>query len=117
MEQAIHLSTSNVDDIESIAELGEGWIAEEALAIGVFCALRYKNDFKEALITAVNHSGDSDSTGSITGNILGAYLGTDCIPEDWISKIELIDEIRELANDLYDTKSGDFKGSKKYPGY
>lgn len=117
LEQAIRLSTSNVDDIESIAELGEGWIAEEALAIGVFCALRYKNDFKVALITAVNHNGDSDSTGSITGNILGVYLGIDRIPEDWINKTELIDEIRELANDLYNAKSGGFKESRKYPGY
>ncbi len=28
-----------------------------------------------------DHSGDSDSTGSITGNILGAYLGKNSIPK------------------------------------
>lgn len=31
---------------------------------------------------AVNHDGDSDSTGAITGNILGAYLGQQAIPQD-----------------------------------
>jgi ADP-ribosylglycohydrolase len=51
----------------AIAELGQGWVAEEALAISIYCAL-VARDFRHGVILAVNHDGDSDSTGSITGN-------------------------------------------------
>src|SRR5699024_6849945 len=64
-----------VSDLDGIHALGEGWVAEEALAIAVFCAVRYQDDFAAAIRAAVNHKGDSDSTGAICGNILGAWLG------------------------------------------
>jgi ADP-ribosyl-[dinitrogen reductase] hydrolase len=64
---------------EAIAELGEGWVAEEALAISVYCAL-VARDFRQGVVMAVNHDGDSDSTGAITGNLLGALHGVDAIP-------------------------------------
>ena len=83
----------------AIAELGEGWIAEEALAIGVYCAL-VASDFREAVTLAVNHDGDSDSTGSITGNLIGAMLGVEAIPDSWLHELELADVIREIADDL-----------------
>ena len=89
-----------INDQDAISELGEGWVAEEALAIAIFCALRYSNDFEKAIITAVNHDGDSDSTGAITGNILGAYLGISKIPERFLNNLELKDIIMEIADDL-----------------
>ena len=54
-----------------IKMIGEGWVAEEALAISLLCALHYPNDFKKAVTISINHSGDSDSTGAITGNLVG----------------------------------------------
>ena len=62
-------------DAKNIHSIGGGWVAEEALAIALYCVRRYPYDFQEALRIAVNHSGDSDSTGAIAGNILGAWLG------------------------------------------
>ncbi|MBR5513578.1 MAG: ADP-ribosylglycohydrolase family protein [Ruminococcus sp.] len=101
MEKAIRLSKTDMDDVHAIRELGEGWVAEETLAIAVYCALKYENDFDKALIAAVNHSGDSDSTGSVTGNILGAYLGLSNIPQKFKDNLELYDVILEIADDLY----------------
>jgi ADP-ribosylglycohydrolase len=46
---------------------------------------------------AVNHSGDSDSTGSIAGNILGTYYGEDCLPADWLEALEAPEVIRGMA--------------------
>ena len=60
---------------DRIIEQGEGWVAEEALGIGLYCAL-VAEDFAHGVLLAVNHSGDSDSTGAIAGNLLGAALGT-----------------------------------------
>ena len=91
----------NISDQEAIKTLGGGWVAEEALAIAIFCALRYQDDFEKAIIAAVNHDGDSDSTGAIAGNILGAYLGLSAIPSKYIDNLELKDIILEIADDLY----------------
>ena len=104
----------NVSAQDAIRELGEGWVAEEALAIAIFCSLRYSNDFEKAIITAVNHDGDSDSTGAITGNILGAYMGIESIPERFQRNLELRDIILEIADDLSNDcplNSWDMKGT------
>ena len=101
IQDAVRLSHSSVvTDLEAIHKLGEGWVGEEALAIAVFCALKYENDFGQALIAAVNHGGDSDSTGAICGNILGAIVGLSGIGEEWKEHLELSDEIMELADEI-----------------
>lgn len=102
MNRAVELSESDTADLDAIHELGEGWVGDEALAIAVYCALKYPNDFDKAIVAAVNHSGDSDSTGAIAGNILGAYLGLSGIPKKYIDNLELVDVLMELADDLYD---------------
>jgi len=101
LEQAIALAQEDSSPQSAIAQLGEGWVAEEAVAIALYCALKYKDDFRSALIAAVNHSGDSDSTGSLTGNILGAYAGYDKIPASMLENLELYDVIKIITEDLY----------------
>ena len=101
MEKAVALSQNNCNDLDAIHKLGQGWVAEETLAIAVFCALKYSNDFEKALVASVNHVGDSDSTGAITGNILGTYLGLKGIPRKFLENLELRDVIQTLADDLF----------------
>lgn len=100
VERAVRLSRNSGADEENICSLGKGWVAEETLAIAVYCSLRYANDFSAGVIAAVNHSGDSDSTGAVTGNILGAWLGYDKIEKKWRENLELSDVILEIADDL-----------------
>ena len=100
VNKAIKLSGGNKNDIEAINELGEGWVAEETFAIAIYSCLKYSNNFKDAIICSINHDGDSDSTGAVAGNIMGAYLGYEKIPFEYKDNIELKDEILELANDL-----------------
>lgn len=100
LQRAITLSTKDVEPDDAVTSLGEGWVGEEALAIAVYCALKYEDDFEKAVRMAVNHSGDSDSTGAICGNILGAYHGLEGIPEKWIKNVELADLLSELADRL-----------------
>jgi ADP-ribosylglycohydrolase len=102
--------------------LGAGWIAEEALAISVFCA-QVAPDLESALRLAVTHSGDSDSTGSITGHILGALHGVEAIPQRWLDRLDLNDVVDTVATDLYrathDRDALTEKGIydwKRYPG-
>jgi ADP-ribosyl-[dinitrogen reductase] hydrolase len=81
-------------------QLGEGWVAEEALAISLYSAL-VAGSFSEGVLMAVNHDADSDSTGSITGNLLGTMLGVQAIPPQWLEPLELRDVIAELASNLH----------------
>jgi ADP-ribosylglycohydrolase len=101
LQKAIDLSKSELDDLDAIRQLGQGWVGEEALAIAVYCALRHPGSFEDAIIAAVNHSGDSDSTGAIAGNIMGAALGLKAIPEKYLERLELRDVILDLADDLF----------------
>ena len=102
IKKAIALSGEIHEDDDAISQLGEGWVAEEALAIAIYSALKYKDRFRKGIICAVNHSGDSDSTGAITGNILGAYLGLSAIDTDGsiINKLEAYDVMYEISQDL-----------------
>lgn len=103
LERAIEMGKrpkEEISDEEAINSLGEGWVAEEALAIAIFCAIRYENDFRSGVLAAVNHDGDSDTTGAILGNILGARVGYEAIPEEFRENIELSQVILEIADDM-----------------
>lgn len=101
INRAVTLSENDaIDDLDNIHQLGEGWVAEETLGISLYCALRHQDDFSSGVIAAVNHSGDSDSAGAVTGNILGALLGYDSIDEQWKKGLELADVILEIADDV-----------------
>ena len=108
--RAVELSKADVTDSEAIRQLGEGWTGDEAWAISLYCALRHIDSMREAIIAAVNHDGDSDSTGSITGNIMGAIYGYEAIKKERLfcpegksfeETIELHNIILALADDLY----------------
>ncbi|HET6297973.1 MAG TPA: ADP-ribosylglycohydrolase family protein [Kribbella sp.] len=87
---------------DAVELLGGGWIAEEALAIGVYAALSYPEpeQFLDALALAVTHSGDSDSTGAICGNLLGALHGETALPAELVFSVEGRGVILQLADDL-----------------
>ena len=101
VNKAVSLSENDKTDVENIHDLGGGWVAEETLAIAVYCSVKYQNDFSKALIASVNHSGDSDSTGAVTGNILGAYLGDGAIGDEWKTDLECYDIIKYMAEKFY----------------
>jgi ADP-ribosylglycohydrolase len=102
VERAVELVQRHDPSPEIIETLGAGWVAEEALAIGLYCALVAGDDFSKGVRLAVNHSGDSDSTGSIAGTIIGARYGARVIPTPWLAELEMKDLIEEVARDLTD---------------
>ncbi|PMR71715.1 ADP-ribosylglycohydrolase family protein [Halomonas heilongjiangensis] len=125
IELAEKLAATDTPHHAAIAQLGQGWVAEEALAISIYCALVAK-DFRHGVMLAVNHDGDSDSTGAITGNLLGVLHGAKAIPDEWLEPLELREVITELAKDLASFQRwdiGEYGGTdndrvwEKYPGY
>jgi ADP-ribosylglycohydrolase len=99
LTEAQLMAVSGLPAEKAIAALGEGWVAEEALAIAVYRALGC-TDFESALIMSVNHDGDSDSTGAICGNIMGCLLGKYAIPVEWCKKVELSDFVVRMSMSL-----------------
>lgn len=87
---------------ETIELIGQGWVAEEALAIAVYCVAALPEDLECAVRVAANHSGDSDSTAAIAGNIAGTLLGAGTIPERWLEVLEARDLIDRLAVALHE---------------
>ena len=109
LELAIKLGESSTPSTEAFEQLGEGWVGDEALAIAVYSAVRFRDSeqrFEDAVCCAVNHSGDSDSTGAICGQIMGAWLGFGSIPRYYLSDkdctLEGLDLLTAIAEDLYE---------------
>lgn len=100
---AIHRAESfaraRVAPEEAIPDLGEGWLADEALAIALYCALT-ADSFEHGVAMAVHHDGDSDSTGAVAGHLLGTALGADAIPVDLLESLELREVITDMADRL-----------------
>ena len=104
---------------DHLHKLGEGWVAEEALAIAVLCAVAARTP-QEAIVAAANHDGDTDSTASIAGNIVGAGHGPSAIPKEWTEQVELRDVIETLAQDFTAVLEGRANPDRlwdRYPGH
>lgn len=108
-ERAVHMAQSTISDADAIWVLGEGWTGEEAWAIAIYCVLRHIDSPRDAIVAAVNHNGDSDSTGSIVGNIMGAIYGYEALRNECLfcpdgkdleETLELSNVILALSDDL-----------------
>jgi ADP-ribosylglycohydrolase len=117
LEAAVRSARTATPSPETVEQLGGGWVAEEALAIAVHCALVHRDDFAAAVRLAVNHSGDSDSTGAITGSILGVLLGEEAIPAEWRERVEHRESLVALADDLLVEWRDGAEWRERYPGW
>jgi ADP-ribosylglycohydrolase len=84
--------------------LGESWVAEEAVASALYCFWRHPDDYRAAVLEAVNTDGDSDSIATITGSLSGARLGLEAIPPEWVRGVEKSGYLMEVGNRLADAR-------------
>lgn len=101
MREALDRSIYEPTTAVNTSVFGEGWTAASALAIALYCAAGTGSP-TTAIRCAVNHDGDSDSTGAICGNIVGALYGVKHIPCLWLDHVELAGYIRMMADDLWE---------------
>ncbi|MCX4474038.1 ADP-ribosylglycohydrolase family protein [Micromonospora sp. NBC_01655] len=76
---------------------GEGWVAEEALATALLCALWHADDPVGALARGATTAGDSDSIAALAGAFVGAAHGLSAWPRAWSTRIEYADQLTTLA--------------------
>lgn len=122
IERALALHETTAPTPEAIETLGGAWVGEETLSIALYCALCCENDFRGGVLAAINHSGDSDSTGAVTGNVLGLVNGRSTIPQEWLDNLEMAEVVNQIATDLYlgiqgAPETSTEAWSEKYPPY
>lgn len=107
--RTVKLAEEADNDVDAIKKLGQGWTADEAWYIALYCCIRHLDSVHDAIIAAVNHDGDSDSTGAIAGNIMGAIHGYQSIKSQNLfcpaghkleTTLELLDVILTISDDL-----------------
>jgi ADP-ribosyl-[dinitrogen reductase] hydrolase len=99
---------------EVIKSLGEGWVAEEALAIALMCVRNVASPL-EAIVAAANHDGDSDSTAAIAGNIVGVIHGIGFLPSEWMDKVDVRESLGTIATDVHEVFYAEAKNNPRYP--
>jgi ADP-ribosylglycohydrolase len=80
--RALELSGRKVIAPQEIEMIGGGWVGHECLAISLAAAMMGA-PLETMMTVAANHSGDSDSTAAITGQLIGAQLGISGIRKVW----------------------------------
>jgi ADP-ribosylglycohydrolase len=98
IEKAVKLAAGGKPAMKAMEEIGAGYTADEAAALAVFVALRYKDDFDGAVLASTMFGGNTDSIAPIVGNVLGACYGLDIIPSKWIATLELSDLLSHGAD-------------------
>jgi ADP-ribosyl-[dinitrogen reductase] hydrolase len=78
---------------------GSGYVVD-SLEAALWCFLSTDN-FKDAILKAVNLGDDADTTAAVCGQIAGAYYGIDGIPAHWRSKLAMLDTIENMAMSLF----------------
>jgi ADP-ribosylglycohydrolase len=99
---------------EAVETLGEGWVGEEALAITLYCSLTAES-LTAGVVAAVNHSGDSDSTGALVGNLLGARDGQAALPAGWLDHLIEREVVAMVADDLIAHLVHNVRDLDRYP--
>ena len=102
LSDKIRLAISLRDDPPEMVlkTIGTSILAIESVPAAIFAALHGRN-FEDALLIAVNHGGDTDSIGAMTGAIRGTMHGLDGIPQRWLDGLEDCARIISYAKRLY----------------
>ena len=105
IEAAVKAAETGVASREQVGALGEGWVGEEALAVGLYCAMG-ASSFGECIELAANHDGDSDSTASIAGQLWGARYGLAEVPREVVERIDVLEALLGVWGQWEDRGSG-----------
>jgi len=88
------------DSVSIISKFGQSCHTEEAFPGVVHLIARYENDLKEALIQSVMAGGDSAARGMMVGMVLGAHLGLESLPAEWLHALKKKERILTLLEKL-----------------
>ena len=79
---------------------GTGYVVD-SLEATLWC-FTHTNSFRECVLMAANLGDDADTTAAQAGQIAGAFYGEGAIPAEWVAKLTMMTEIRDMADALAD---------------
>ena len=80
----------------------------EAIPTSVTAFANFPNDFPQALAWVINRGGNTHGNAAIVGALVGANVGVEGIPEEWLNFRPDFDQARTLGTDLYKLTYGEF---------
>ncbi len=111
-------SVSSFADSLGLAKGVSGY-SYHSVPVALYAWLRSPGNYREALISALNCGGDTDTVGAIVGALAGATATADNIPAEWRDGIvewpRSVSLLTEIAQRLADQKArGDIAGPVRY---
>lgn len=94
------LESTGEESVAVIKRFGQSCHVDEAFSAVIHLIVKYENEFKEALIQNVMAGGDSAARGMMVGMVLGAYLGSEIVPSQWISGLKRRKDIFSLVEKI-----------------
>lgn len=92
------MATLDQDSVDVIGNFGQSCHTGEMFPGIIHLIAKYENDLKEALVQCVMAGGDSAARGSVVGMVLGAHLGMEHVPRQWIEEMKAAKKIDSLLN-------------------
>ncbi|MCG9881249.1 MAG: ADP-ribosylglycohydrolase family protein, partial [Bacteroidia bacterium] len=78
------------------SEINSSGYVLHTIEASIWCLLTTEN-YRDAVLKAVNLGGDTDTTAAITGGLAGIMYGFDNIPENWVKQLARNIEIENLS--------------------
>jgi ADP-ribosylglycohydrolase len=88
------------ESVSTIARFGQSCHVDDAFSGVVHLIAKYENNLEEALVQAVMAGGDSAGRGMVVGMVLGAHLGEQALPEEWLAGLKRRGEILHLLDKI-----------------
>jgi ADP-ribosylglycohydrolase len=94
------IRSKDEESVATVGRFGQSCHAEEAFPGVVHLIARHEADLKEGLVQAVMAGGDNAGRAMIVGMVLGAYLGQEALPMEWMKDLKKAEEIRRYLEKL-----------------
>lgn len=88
------------DDLLLSQNVGASCLAFESVPFALCMARKYKNNFREGALATINMGGDTDTNCSMVLAQIGAIVGEEGIPKEWI--LDSMQECINIADQIYE---------------
>jgi ADP-ribosylglycohydrolase len=94
------IKSAETDTRQAMLDFGQMCEVQAAFPCTIHLIAKYEDNLQEALVENIMAGGDSAARGLTAGMILGAHLGMDAIPTNWLSGLKAYPEINNLLDRL-----------------
>jgi ADP-ribosylglycohydrolase len=94
------LGSKSMESVAAIGDFGQSCHTPDAFPGVIHLVSKYESDLKEALVQTVMAGGDNAARGMMVATVLGAHLGEECLPAQWLTELKEGEKIRTLLDQI-----------------